>query len=199
MCVCVCVYVCVCVRVCVCVFVCVCVSAFMYICCIVICWFMQKYTYIYWIHTDAMITDARIKDAGRKTQEWRTHEDFFNNIYLSLYCKGLKGLFKGLHVRGCWGPNVNFIFWPHCYDRHVVSCSPDVGVHSIGAFRGPPRSGVALPYHIWSLLSGIILATASGVSEVPLGRVWPSLQHLVSNPLGVCWQLHWHPKLNWVK
>ena len=34
------------------------------------------------------------------------------------------------------------------------------------------------------------LATASGVIEVPLGRVWPSLPHLVSNPLGVCWQLH---------
>ena len=24
-----------------------------------------------------------------------------------------------------------------------LSCSPDVGVHSIGAFRGPLRSGVA--------------------------------------------------------
>ena len=91
-----------------------------------------------------------------------------------------------------------------------------------GGFRGPPRSGVAfpttsglyclefdwqlhrgfprtpsvgcgLPYHIWSLLSGSLLATASGVSEVPLGRVWPSLPHLVSNPLGVCWQLLWDP------
>ena len=50
----------------------------------VICRFMQKYTYMYWIHTDAMITDA-----GRKTQE-----DFFINIYLSLYCKGSKWLFK---------------------------------------------------------------------------------------------------------
>ena len=27
----------------------------------------------------------------------------------------------------------------------------------------------------------------------PLGRVWPSLPHLVSNPLGVCWQLLWDP------
>ena len=104
--------------------------------------------------------------------------------------QGFERVVEGLHVRGCWRPNVNFIFWPHCYDRHIVSCSPDVGVHSIGAFQGPPRSDVAFPYHIWSLLSGIILATASGVSEVPLGRVWPSLQHLVSNPLGFCWQLH---------
>ena len=27
---------------------------------------MQKYTYTCWIHTDAMITDAVINDAGRK-------------------------------------------------------------------------------------------------------------------------------------
>ena len=32
-------------------------------------------------------------------------------------------------------------------------------------------------------------STPSGLSEGPLGRVWPSLPHLVSKPLGVCWQL----------
>ena len=42
-------------------------------------------------------------------------------------------------------------------------------------------------------------STPSGLSEGPLGLVWPSLPHLVSNPLGVWWQLPWHPKLNWVK
>ena len=31
-------------------------------------------------------------------------------------------------------------------------------------------------------------STPSGLSEGPLGLVWPSLPHLVSNPLGVCWQ-----------
>ena len=164
-------------------------------------------------------TDARTK----------THEDFFNNILPLTLLQGLKGLFKGLHVRGCWRSNINFIFWPHCYDRHIVSllfswCSTrGLGVHSIGAFpRAPsvgcslpyhiwslavwnsagnciggvpsaPSVGCGLPYHIWSLLSGSLLATASGVSEVPLGRVWPSLPHLVSNPLGVCWQLLWDP------
>ena len=30
-------------------------------------------------------------------------------------------------------------------------------------------------------------------SDCPLGRVWPSLPHLVSNSLGVCWQLLWDP------
>ena len=33
-------------------------------------------------------------------------------------------------------------------------------------------------------------STPSGLPEGPLGLVWPSLPHLVSNPLGVCWQLH---------
>ena len=33
-------------------------------------------------------------------------------------------------------------------------------------------------------------STPSGLSEGPLGLVWPSLPHLVSNPLGVCWQLN---------
>ena len=33
-------------------------------------------------------------------------------------------------------------------------------------------------------------STPSGLSEGPLGLVWPSLPHLVSNPLRVCWQLH---------
>ena len=68
--------------------------------------------------------------------------------------------------------------------------------------RGFPRSpsvGCGLPYHISSLTLWGLLANVSGGSEVPLGRVWPSLQHLVSNPLGVCWQLLRHPKLNWVK
>ena len=76
-------------------------------------------------------------------------------IYLSLYCKGLR-------VRGCWRPNINFIFWPRCYDRHVVSL----------------------------LFSWCWGSTPSGLSEGPLGLVWPSLPHFVSNTLGVCWQLH---------
>ena len=55
-------------------------------CCIVICWFMQKYTYISWIHTDAMITDAVINDAMIKIDAWRkTQEDFFNKTYTSYF------------------------------------------------------------------------------------------------------------------
>ena len=66
----------------------------------------------------------------------------------------------------------------------------DTARNCIGGFPSAPSVGCGLPYHIWSLLSGIIPATASGVSKVPRGRVWPSLPHLVSNPLGIYWQLH---------
>ena len=42
-------------------------------------------------------------------------------------------------------------------------------------------------------------STPSGLSEGPLGWVWPSLPHLVSNSLDVCWQLLWHPtQLNYI-
>ena len=76
-----------------------------------------------------------------------------------------------------------------CLSCSLRCLTRGLGVHSIGAFPRAPSVGCGLPYHIWSLLSGSLLATASGVSEVPLGRVWPSLPHLISNPLGVCWQL----------
>ena len=114
--------------------------------------------------------------------------------------QGFERVVQGLHVRGCWRPNINFIFWPHCYDRHIVSFlfSWCWGLLHQG-FPRTPSVGCGFPYHIWSLLSGILLATPSGLSEVPLGRVWPSLPHLVSNSLEVCWQLLWHPEFNWVK
>ena len=81
--------------------------------------------------------------------------------------------------------------WPSL--PHLVSTVWKSAGNCIGGFPSAPSVGCGLPYHIWSLLSGIRLATASGVSEVPLGRVWPSLPHLVFNSLGVCWQLLWDP------
>ena len=41
--------------------------------------------------------------------------------------------------------------------------------------------------HLISIFSGPL--TPSGGSEDPLGRMWLSLPHLVSNSLEVCWQL----------
>ena len=135
----------------------------------------------------------------RQTHEERTQEGRHKKTSFELYSpltllQGFERVVEGLHVRGCLRPNINFIFWPHCYDRHVVSFlfSWCWGLLHRG-FPRAPSVGCGLPYHIWSLMSGTLLATASGVSEVPLGRVWPSLPHLVSNPLGVCWQLLWDP------
>ena len=66
--------------------------------------------------------------------------------------QGFKRVVQGLHVRGCWRPNINFIFWPHCYDRHVVSLlfSWCWGLLHRG-FPRAPSVGCGLPYHIWSL------------------------------------------------
>ena len=68
------------------------------------------YTYIYWIHTDPMITDAVINDAVTKTHEGRRKKDFFNNILPLTLLQGFERVVQSLHVRGCWRPNINFIF-----------------------------------------------------------------------------------------
>ena len=85
----------------------------------------------------------------------------------------------------CWGPlHRGFSegplgrVWPSL--PHLVSTVWNYTGNCIRGFLSAPSVGCGLPYHIWSLLSGSLLATASGGSEVPLGRVWPSLPHLVS-------------------
>ena len=106
------------------------------------------------------------EDARRKTQE-----DFFTTFLPLTLLQGFKRVVHGLHMRGCWRPNINFIFWPHCYDRHVVSLL-------FSCCWGPLHRGF---------------------SEGPLGRVWPSLPHLVSRCLEFYWQLPWYPtQLNYI-
>ena len=98
----------------------------------------------------------------------------------------------------CWGllhrgfPRAPSVWCGLPYHISSLTLRESAG-NCIGGFLSAPSVGCGLPYHIWSLLSGSLLATASGVSEVPLGRVWPSLPHLISNSLGVCWQLLWDP------
>ena len=69
--------------------------------CIVICWFMPKYTYIYWRHTDAMIMI-------------KTQEDFFIIIFTSHFiCKGTKGYSKFACERELETEhNWNILLWP---------------------------------------------------------------------------------------
>ena len=85
-------------------------------------WGIVLYTHFPY-HNDSIIVKT---DAHRKTHEERKQEGkrrkTSSTIFLPLtLLQGSKGLFWGLHVRGCWRPNINFIFWLHCYDRHVVS------------------------------------------------------------------------------
>ena len=107
-------------------------------------------------HNDSIIK-THAERRKRKTQE-ETMQDkdagrlLFKYIHLSLYCKGSKGLFKVCMWEGDGRPNINFLFWPHCYDHHVV---PFLFSWCWGQLhRGFPRApsvGCGLPYHIWSL------------------------------------------------
>ena len=145
------------------------------------------HTYIFWIHTDAMITDARIKDAGRKTQEWRTHEDFFRKIFTSHFIARVR--------KGCWRVAcermletehkfhiLTPLLWPsRCVFLVLLDAQPEVlGSTPSGLFRGPPRSGVAFPTTSGLYCLGVCWQLHRGFSGCPLGRVWPSLPHLVS-------------------
>ena len=107
------------------------VYLYMYMCCIVIYTFMHH------------------NDTTSKTDAWRkTLEDFFNNIfYLSLYCKGSKGLFKVCMWEGAGETEhklhiLSPLLWP---SRCVFLVLLMLGSTPSGVFRGPPRSGVAFP------------------------------------------------------
>ena len=108
-------------------------------------------------HNDTIIKQTQGQRRKRKTQE-ETMQDkdagrlLFKYNYLSLYCKGFERVVQDLHVRGCWRPNINFIFWLHCYDRHVVSFlfSWCWGLLHRG-FPRAPSVWCGLPYDISSL------------------------------------------------
>ena len=123
------------------------------------------------LHTRTYICRIIHSDTTIKTQEERHRKTSLQKYSPLSLLQGFERVVQGLHVRGCWRPNINFIFWPHCYDRHVVS-------FLFSWYWGPLHRGV---------------------SEGPLGRVWLSLPHLVSRCLEVCWQLLWHPtQLNYI-
>ena len=107
----------------------------------------------------------------RQTQEWRTHdkdagkktqEDFFRKIFTSHFIARVR--------KGC----LRFACERMLETEHKL--------HILTPLLWPSRC-----VFIVLLMLG---STPSGLSEGPLGRVWPSLPHLVSNPLGVSRQLH---------
>ena len=95
-------------------------------------------------------------------------------------------------MRGCWRPNINFIFWPHCYDRHVVSFlfSWCWGLLHRG-FPRAPSVGCSFHYHISSLTlwksAGNCIGGFRGLPRS--GVAFPTTYRLYC--LEVCWQLLW--------
>ena len=92
------------------------------ICHIVICWFMQKYTYICWIHTDAIINKTHDdKDTGTNDARRKTLKDaerlLYKIFYLSSLFVSFERVVQSLRVRGSWRPNITEIFWPQSYGR----------------------------------------------------------------------------------
>ena len=131
--------------------------------------FLQKYTYICWIHTDAMNNRC-------------TQEDFFSKMYLSLYCKGLKRVTQGLRVRGCWRPNITEIFWPQSYGRQRCVCLVLQGCST----GGPGPICWVMAFFIASYQQLLWSPNSIGVPEGPLDLMWLSLPHLIYNSFSNC-------------
>ena len=145
-------------------------------CCIVIFWFMQKYTYIYILDTHRRNDNRRMKeDAGRNEAGRKTQEDFFTNIFTSHFIARVrKGCSRVACERVLETEHKLRILTSTTYDRHVVSflffwCSTgglglillDAGfLYCIlsASSLDPSSSGLqapsawcGFPYHIWSL------------------------------------------------
>ena len=122
--------------------------------------YMYAYIYIYMCVYSLYVAYIYILDTyrrndNRRKNKGRRKEDtgrLLYNIFTSLFIARFERVVQGLHVRGCWRPNINFIFWPHCYDRQVVSFlfSWCWGLLHRG-FLKAPSVGCGLLYHIWSL------------------------------------------------
>ena len=108
---------------------------------------MQKYTYICWIHNDAINKDAR-----RKTQEGRRRKTSLQKYIPLTLLQGFERVVQGLHVSGSWRSNINCniltpLLWP---PRCVFLVLLMLGSTPSG-FPRAPSVGCGFPYHIWSL------------------------------------------------
>ena len=111
------------------------------------------------------ILDTYWRNDNRRSNKRRRKEgagSFFTTYFTSHFiCKVSKWLFKVCMWEGAETEHTLYYFDPTVMTVTLcLSCSPDVGVHSIGGFPRAPSVGCGLPYHIWSLLSGSLLATA---------------------------------------
>ena len=129
------------------------------------CWYCCIHIYTY-THIYIYMLDTYRRNDNRRKNKGRRKEDtrrlLYKYIYLSIYCKVRKG---------CW----RFACERVLETEHKL--------HILTPLLWPSRC-----VFLVLLMLG---STLSGLSEGPLGRVWPSLPHLVSSCLEVCWQLLW--------
>ena len=141
------------------------------------------YTFIRHHNDTIPKTDAwRITYEGRRMK--KRQEDIFRKIFTSHFiCKVSKGCMwedsgeteHKLHI-------LTPLLWPwRCVFLVFLDAQPEVlGSNPSGLFRGPPRSGVAFPTTSGLYCLEVCWQLHRGFSDVPLGRVWFSLPHLVS-------------------
>ena len=144
--------------------------------------FMQD-TYIYWIHTDTM-NNRRSNKRRRKTSLTR-----FTSHFIARVRKGCVGFYceRELEIEH----NCNILtplLWPsRCVFLFLLM---------LNRSPGPTLLGAGFLYYSYQQL--LWISNSIGVPEGPLGQVWLSLSHLVSNWLELYWQLPWLVKLNWL-
>ena len=127
--------------------------------------------------------NRRNNEGRRKKRRKKTSLTIFLPLTL---LQGFERVVQGLRVRGNWRPNINCniltpLLWPsRCVFLVLLGCpTGGLGAHSAGCWLSL--------WHLISIFSGPL--TPSGVSDDPLGRVWLSLPHLVSNSLEFYYQL----------
>ena len=148
-------------------------------CYIVIYSIMQKYTYICWIHTDAIIIKTP-DDKVARTNDARK-EDFFIKYFTSHFiCKVSKRLFQVCVCEGAGDRTLLKYFDPEVMAVSVVSFSfsmvaqPDPGVNSSVCW-------LSLLQHVYLRLPLYCLPSFSPISHCPqfVGLILPSNSHAV--------------------
>ena len=124
----------------------------------------------------------------------------FNNIYLSLYCKGSKRVTQSLRVRGSWRPNISCnILTSHSYGRQRCVFLVLQGCSTGGP--GPTLLGNGFPYCIFSATSlvpklhrGFRGPSWPGIAFPTTSRLSPTgtRTQLATGRNSNCLQLNWH-------
>ena len=130
----------------------------------------------------------------------RRRKDFFRKIFTSHFIARVqKGYWKVTCERMLETEHKLHILTPllwlsRCVFLVLLDAQPEVlGSTPSEVSEGPLGRVWPSLPHLVSGCLEICWQLLRGFSECPLGRVWSSLPHLVSNSLGVCWQLLWDP------